>query len=199
MKKKAFFIILALFVVSISVPVFAQTSLKIAVVDTDKVFSESVWGKKTVEEMEKETEKWQQKSEALDKEIMKLEEDLAKQRAFLEDKNKEKELEDQIESKRAEGQTLVQQGNLVLKQKREELLGPILDEMKNVIKKLAVEETYDLVLEKQLIVLYLNPELDITSKVTVMLDKVYKEKFASKPKESEKEPEKEPEKKDTKE
>jgi hypothetical protein len=49
-----------------------------------------------------------------------------------------------------------------------------------------------------------NPELDITSKVTVMIDKSYKDKNQSKAKESEKEAGKpadkpsEPEKKDSK-
>ena len=48
-----------------------------------------------------------------------------------------------------------------------------------------MEEGYDLVLEKQLFVLYLNPELDITSQIIVMLDKSYKERVSSKAKESE--------------
>ncbi len=49
-----------------------------------------------------------------------------------------------------------------------------------------MQEGYDIVLEKQLIVLYLNPELDITNQIAVMLDKVYKEKISNKEKEPEK-------------
>ena len=41
-----------------------------------------------------------------------------------------------------------------------------------------MNENYDLILEKQLIVLYLNPELDITSRIVVMLDQSYKESAA---------------------
>jgi hypothetical protein len=49
-----------------------------------------------------------------------------------------------------------------------------------------MDEGYDIVLEKQLFVLYLNPELDITNRVVVMLDKVYKENASNRAKESEK-------------
>ena len=169
--------------------VYAQ-NLKIAVVDTDKVFSDSIWGKNAVLEMEKEAEKWQKEGERIDKELATLEEKLAKQRSFLDDKEQEQKLEDEIESKRLEGQKLVQDGNTKLKIKRDELLQPILDEVKEIIRKLAIEEGYDLVLEKQLIVLYLNPEIDITSKVTVMLDKSYKDKYSSKAEEAKKATEK---------
>jgi len=72
-----------------------------------------------------------------------------------------------------------------LAQKQEQLLEPILEEMKNVIRKLSMQEGYDIVLEKRLIVLYLNPELDITNRVSVMLDEAYKEKASSKSKEPE--------------
>ena len=69
---------------------------------------------------------------------------------------------------------------------RQALLEPILEETNNLIKKLSVDEGYDIVLEKQLFVLYLNPELDITNQVVVMLDKVYKENASNRAKESEK-------------
>jgi len=176
----------AIALVFISVPTFAQTSLKIAVVDTDKAIKESIWGKKAIEELERETEKWQEKGNQLDKEMAELEENLAKQRNFLDDKEAEQKLLDEIDSKRIEGRTLIQQGNAYLSGKREELLEPILEETNNLIKKLSMEEGYDIVLEKQLFVLYLNPELDITSQVVVMLDKVYKEQVSNRAKESEK-------------
>ncbi len=188
MKQKFILIILFLFV-SICFPAYSQ-NLKIAVVDTDKVFSDSVWGKNAVLEMEKEAEKWQKEGERIDKELATLEEKLAKQRSFLDDKEQEQKLENEIENKRLEGQKLVQDGNAKLKMKRDELLQPILDEVKEIIRKLAIEEGYDLVLEKQLIVLYLNPEIDITSKVTVMLDKAYKDKYSSKAEDTKKAPEK---------
>ncbi len=183
-------------IATICFPVYSQ-NLKIAVVDTDKVFGDSIWGKNAVLEMEKEAEKWQKEGERIDKELAILEEKLAKQRSFLDDKEQEQKLEDEIENKRIEGQKLVQDGNARLKIKRDELLQPILEEVKEIIRKLAIEEGYDLVLEKQLIVLYSSPEIDITSKVTVMLDKVYKDKYSSKTEEAKKASEKE-DKKDKK-
>lgn len=186
---KKFVVVILFLIASICFPVYAQ-NLKIAVVDTDKVFGDSIWGKNAVLEMEKEAEKWQKEGERIDKELAALEEKLAKQRSFLDDKEQEQKLENEIENKRMEGQKLVQDGNAKLKIKRDELLQPILEEVKEIIRKLAIEEGYDLVLEKQLIVLYSSPEIDITSKVTVMLDKVYKDKYSSKTEETKKPSEK---------
>lgn len=187
--QKTFLAILTLMFV-VSIPVFAQSSVKIGVVDTEKVFQDSVWGKKALEELEKETEVWQKKGEEIGKEITKLEDDLLKQQKFLENKEEEQKLQEQIDSKRLEGQNLIQEGNVQLKQKQQELMEPIIQGIKDIIKKVAVEEKYDIILEKQLeiykIVLYVNPELDVTNKITMMLDKSYQDKFSSQTKESEK-------------
>jgi len=187
MRKKRLIILSAIiaFVIYI-MPAFAQSPIRIAVVDTEKVFQDSVWGKKALEEMDKATEGWQKKGEDIEKELTRLEEELTKQRTFLDNKEEEKKLQDQIDSKRLEGQNLIQEGNLALKQKQQELMEPIIQEIKDLIKRIAVEEKYDLVLEKQLdiykIVLYVNPELDITNKVTAMLDKSYRDKNPEKAK-----------------
>lgn len=182
--------IVALLFICFSIPVFAQSSVKIAVVDTEKVFQDSVWGKKAFEEIEKASAEWQKKGAEIEKELTKLQEDLTKQRTFLDNKEEEQKLQDQIDSKTLEGQNLVQEGNTVLRQKQQELMDPIVQEIKDLIKKMAIEEKYDLVLEKQLdiykIVLYVNPELDITNRVTVMLDKSYKDKNPDKAKEPDK-------------
>jgi Skp family chaperone for outer membrane proteins len=138
MRIKFFAIFLSFLFVSISLPAIAQTSLKLAAVDTEKALEESIWGKKAVEEIGKD----------------------------INDKMQSRDL-------------LIQEGNMSLGQKQEQLLEPILEEMKNVIKKLSMQEGYDIVLEKRLIVLYLNPELDITNRVSVMLDEAYKEKASS--------------------
>ncbi len=181
----------------ISVPAFAQSSLKLAVVDTDKAFKESIRGKKALEELETELARWQEDGEKLEKEITALEEKLATQRSFLEDKVAEQELRDQITSKNLEGQALIQKGNEVLAKKREDLLDPISEEIKEIIKKLAINESYDLILEKQLFVLYLNPELDITSKIVVLLDEAYTERAPEKAKVPEKPSTEEAKPKDT--
>ncbi len=184
MRVKFFAIFLSFVFVSISLPAIAQTSLRLAAVDTEKALEESIWGKKAVEEIGKERDEWRKKVEGLDKEIANLEEELAKQRAFLDDKDAERKLQDDINDKMRSRDLLIQEGNMSLAQKQEQLLEPILEEMKNVIKKLSMKEGYDIVLEKRLIVLYLNPELDITNRVSVMLDEAYKEKAPGKSKEA---------------
>jgi outer membrane protein len=196
--QKGFLAILISLLVFVSMPTFAQTTIKIAVVDTEKVFQDSVWGKKSLEELEKQSQEWQKKGEQIGKELTQLEDELLKRQKFLENKEEEQKLQEQIDNKKLEGQNLLQEGNASLNQKQQELMEPIIQEIKDLIKKIAVEEKYDLVLEKQLnvykIVLYVNPELDITNKITVMLYKSYMDKAAIQAKESEKTTEKAPEK-----
>ncbi len=212
MHKKRLIVLLAIVALSLmlyTISSFAQSPIRIAVVDTEKVFQDSVWGKKALEELEKTTEGWQKKGEDIEKELTRLEEELTKQRTFLDNKEEEKKLQDQIDIKKLEGQNLIQEGNLAIRQKQQELMEPIIQEIKDLIKKIAVEEKYDIILEKQLdiykIVLYVNPELDITSRITAMLDKSYRDKNPDKAKsDSQKKPDKsevkpkETEKKDSK-
>lgn len=167
----------------VSFPAFAQKISKIVAVDTEKSIEDSIWGKKTLEELGKERDVWRMKLEQFKKEqVTPLEEQLAKQKAFLEDNQAESKLQNDIESKYQDLDRMIQQGNMALSSKQDELLKPILDELKDLIKRLSIKEGYDIVLEKRVIVLYLNPELDITSQVTIMLDEVYKEKIAGKEK-----------------
>jgi len=194
MRKKIYALIPFILIAFISFPALAQDSPKIGVIDTEKAIRESIWGKKAIQELETEVEAWKQKGEKLDKEISVLEEELAKQRSFLEDKETEQKLEREIGDKRMEGQSLIQEGNARLTEKRQDLLKPILSEMEKIIKSLAVEESYDIILEKQItldvysiqLFLYLNPEYDITSRIVVMLDKAYRDRESSKVKKSEK-------------
>lgn len=176
-------LILTILFAFISIPAIAQTPLKIVAVDTEKAIEESIWGKKTIEELGKEREEWQKKLDQLKGEIGPLEEKLAKQRAFLDDKEAENKLLSEIDEKKMGLELLIRQGNDRLAEKQEELLSPILEELRELIKRLSIKEGYDIVLEKRLIVLYLKPELDITSRVTVMLDEIYKEKVANEEKE----------------
>jgi outer membrane protein len=188
--QKRFLVIVMMLFIFVCIPAFAQSAMKIGVVDTDKVFQESVWGKTAYDDMEKETMSWQKKGEQIDKDLTALEEQLAKQRTFMENKEEEQKIQDQIDSKRLEGQNLLQQGQASLKQKQQELMDPIIQSIKDVIKKLATEESYDIILEKRLevyqIVLFVKPEFEITNQVIVLLDKSYKDKNLTKVKESDK-------------
>ena len=170
---------LAFLVVFVSSPAFAQFTLKVGVVDTGKAIRESIWGKKIIQALEAEVEVWKEEGAKLDKEVLALEEKLAKQRSSLGDAEEEKRLE---------RQTFIQEGNTLLAQKRQQLVDPISSEIKRLIRKLATEEDYDMILEKQVTIenytiqpfLYLNPELDITSRIIVMLDEVYRERTSDK-------------------
>lgn len=183
--KKVFCVLALLILVTlIALPALAQGSTKIAVVDTAKAIRESIWGRKATQELENEIEEWRGKAEERNKEISVLESELAKQRSLPGDTEEAKRLEKEISDRKAQSQALVQEGNARLEQKRQELLAPIVDEMRKTIKKLVKEENYDIILERQpslensnlQLFVYLNPELDITSQVMAVLDATYKER-----------------------
>jgi outer membrane protein len=186
---------LAFLVALIGSPAFAQFTLKVGVADTGKAIRESIWGKKIVQTLEAEVEAWKEKGAKLDKEVLALEEKLAEQRSSLADAEEEKRIENEIGVKRLERQAFIQEGNTLLAQKRQQLVDPISSEIKRLIRKLATEEGYDMILEKQVTIenytiqpfLYLNPELDITSRVIVMLDEVYRERTRDTAEQSEEE------------
>jgi Skp family chaperone for outer membrane proteins len=188
MKIRSFSIILAImfFTALVCIPAFAQSRPKIVAVDTEKGIGDSIWGKKTLEELGKDRDEWRKKLDQFKKEqLQPLEEQLAKQRQFLEDKQAEEKLQNDINMKLQDMERMIQEGNTQLQDKQDALLKPILEELKDIIKRLSIKEGYDIVIEQRVMVLYINPELDITSQITTMLDEVYKQKIAPQAKETE--------------
>jgi len=193
----SYILVITFLTILFSISAFAQSKTKIVAVDTEKAIGDSIWGKKTLEELGNYRDEWRKKLDQFKKEqIQPLEEQLAKQRQFLDDKQLEEKLKNDIDSKLETMDGMIQEGNMKLAERQDELLKPILEELKELIKRLSIKEGYDIVIEQRVMILYLNPELDVTNQVTTMLDEVYKQKIATqtkvpeKPETGTKEPEK---------
>jgi outer membrane protein len=106
----------------------------------------------------------------MNEEIAKLEENLSKQRLFVDDPQKIQAWEREIAQKRGELRQFVTTGDDALRDKQDELAKPILDEIRAAIQEWGKTHGYSLVLEKQLIALYHEPEMDITDAILADLN-----------------------------
>jgi outer membrane protein len=160
MKKAVITMIVLLFAFS------AQAAdLKIGYVDLNKALNESDAGKKAVKNLE---EIFKTKQSAIDdrqKEIKKLDEDLAKQTSIL-NPDVLKEKREEVEKLKRDFQRMVKDSEDEIEKKRTDFMDHIIKDLSELIRKTGEEEGYTLILEKaQSGVLYSPEKLDMTDKI----------------------------------
>lgn len=143
----------------------APKPLLIAVVDTQKVFDGYVKTQEANKTLEAAVKRLEEQSKAMNEEIQRLEEQLSKQRLFVDDPQKIQQWEREITQKRNELRQFLMTGDDALREKQDELAKPILEEIRALIREWGKTHGYSLVLEKQLIALYHEPEMDITDAI----------------------------------
>jgi outer membrane protein len=149
---------------------FAQTaSMRVAVVDTQRAVMETEDGLRAQATLKKLFDKRQ-------RELDQKQKDLQKQREDIE-KNKDKLAPDALQ-KKAEGwqremaqvQAVFVEYNKELQQKQNELTGPIVQKAVGIIRRLATQEGYDMVIERQAAT-YFRSDLDLTDKVITLYNR----------------------------
>ena len=144
--------------------------MKVAVIDNQRVLTESKAGKKATEEFKKEQEKKQKDIEKRGSDLNKQREDLIKKQAVLSDEAKNKRGQEFQESV-AQHQEYIQKARLELAKKENDLLAPIAEKMKKIIEKVAKEKGFSLVLQMNPAVAWTADENDITADVITAFDK----------------------------
>ena len=160
----------------------AQNEFKLGVVDTQKVF-EGYKRAKTADEVLKTAEdKLRGQLEDVRAEIQTMEERLTKQKLFLDDPQTES-IENDIRLKKQEYQRELQIGQESILAKQKELVEPILKEIETLITEIGKNGGYNLILEKRLVTLYVDPNYDLTESVLQTLNEQYEEATPSEPSE----------------
>ena len=160
----------------------AQNQFKFGVVDTQKVF-EGYKRAKTADEVLKTAEdKLRGQLEDVRAEIQTMEERLTKQKLFLDDPQTES-IENDIRLKKQEYQRELQIGQESILAKQKELVEPILKEIETLITEIGKNGGYNLILEKRLVTLYVDPNYDLTESVLQTLNEQYEEATPSEPSE----------------
>lgn len=170
MKKIVLTIVLAMILTTL---VFAEAE-KIAYIDTDRIMMTSPETQEAQTILMGERQKWEQEIADIDAEIEQLYADYESKKMILTESGK-KEAETKIMSLSESRQARVQEifgenGQFV--QKQNELLAPILNKLKTIIEKVAVENNYSLILDASAgSILYAKPSLDITDVILDEMDK----------------------------
>jgi len=169
---------------------YAQSDLKIAVIDIKRVVNTSKYGQEVMEKLQKKYEELQAKLEARAKELDALKEEIEKKGALWSQEVREKK-QQEFQKKLREFRTMQEDAQLEMQELEKKLLDPVFKELENLIKDYVQKEKIDLILEKnQPGIYYASPRIDISPKVVELFDTYYettkgkKETQASKPSDS---------------
>lgn len=154
---------LALALAAFCVPVSASAQMRIAVVDTQRAVMETEDGLRAQATLKKLFEKRQKELDKKQKELQKERGELEKLRGKLSGEAMAKRVET-WQREMAEVQNTFMLYNQELQKKQNELTAPIVKKTVTIIRRVATQAGYDLVLEKQTAT-YFRSDLDLTDRV----------------------------------
>ncbi len=166
-------------VLSLVVPAWAQSAegLKMAYIDTQKIFDQSKMGKKVKGQLEEFVKSRQKIIDLEETEIKELEESLVKQESVLSPEAKRTKQEE-LQRKLIAYQKRATDLNREIQDKKAEVLNEFHLQLQTVVKKVAERDGYAMVFDKGAggpadlaAVLYAKESLAITDKVLTELDK----------------------------
>lgn len=156
---------------SVATPAFSESETKIAVVDIQKIITDSVVGKAARNNVDNEAKKSQAKLEPLKVDYERGQADLQKQAALL-SRSALEERKDQLDKKRVDFERAVQDVREQFTKKNEEQIGRVVKEIESVVQELAAERNYTFVLERDgQSVVYAGDKIDISQEIIKILDK----------------------------
>jgi outer membrane protein len=137
--------------------------LKFAVVDVQRAVMETEDGLRAQATLKKYFDKRQQELDAKQTELQKQREDIEKQSKVLSQQALQKRMED-WQKQMVELQTVFVEYNKELQKKQGELTQPIYGKVVALLRRLATQDGYDAILEKQAVP-YMRNDLDLTDRV----------------------------------
>lgn len=167
--------IIVLFMVFAFAGSLLADTAKYAYIDTDQIMMTSDLTKEAQTILVSERRNWEQEIADMDAELEKLYDDYESKKMILTESSK-KEAENKITDLRDKRMAKVEEifgENGKFYQKQSELLEPILNKLKIVIEKVAVENNYDMIFDAAAGgLLYAKPSMDITDLIIDELEKV---------------------------
>ncbi len=147
----------------------ADAQVRVAVVDTQRAVMETEDGLRAQATLKKLFDKRQRELDQKQKDLQKEREDLEKNRAQINTEAMAKRVET-WQREMAQVQAVFVEYNKELQQKQNELTQPIVQKTVGIIRRLATQEGYDLVLERQAAT-YFRADLDLTDRVITMYNR----------------------------
>src|SRR5450432_14871 len=140
--------------------------IKFAVVDVQRAVMETEDGLRAQATLKKFFDKRQQELDAKQNELQKQREDIEKQSKILSQQAMAKRMED-WQKQMVDLQAVFVEYNKELQKKQGELTQPIYGKMMGLLRRLATQDGYDAILEKQAVP-YMRNDLDLTDRVIQM-------------------------------
>lgn len=149
----------------------AESMQPIYVVDMQRVINESIVGKAARTNIEAEVKKREGSLVKMQNDLKAMQAELEKQGSLL-SADAIKSKQDAFRKKQAEFQKSFEENREELAKKNNEEIGKIVKQIDGIIKGLAAEKGYKMIVEKdQRFVVYVDSEFDLTEQVTSALDK----------------------------
>lgn len=162
--------ILVLFITSLFSLSFAQQTIKIGVVNSQKVLQNSVQGKKAIARLQEKDKGNKAKLAKLDEEIRQLETKLNTQRLTLTNEAVI-QLSSDLEKKRTERKRFAEDSTRELQDLQLRLYNKVQGELLPIINKLGKEKSLDLIFDLASSgTIYFNPSIDLTAEVIKRYD-----------------------------
>jgi len=147
----------------------ASAQMRVAVVDTQRAVMESEDGLRAQATLKKLFDKRQRELDQKQKDLQKEREELEKNRAQINTEAMAKRAEN-WQREMAQVQAVFVEYNKELQQKQNELTQPIVQKTVGIIRRLATQEGFDLVLERQAAT-YFRSDLDLTDRVITLYNR----------------------------
>ncbi len=163
--KQGFLVLVAALLVSLLAPA-AQAQGKIAVVDTQRAIMETEDGLRAQATLKKLFDKRQRELDRKQTELQQEREDIEKQREVLSKAALQKRVE-KWQREMIQLQTVFVQYNKELQKKQNELTQPIFTKAMGLIRRMATQEGFDVVMDKQAVP-YVRSDLDLTDRVITL-------------------------------
>jgi len=146
----------------------ASAEMKIAVINVQRAIGESEEAQGLIKKLEEELQAEQASIRQLNTDISTLQEKLVKDGEVMSDAEKRR-LQKEAEDKQIDYQFQVNKLQKEVNDRQQEILGQMAPKLDAVLKDLIALEKYDLIVHRQN-VLYVDNKLDITAKVTELLN-----------------------------
>ena len=161
-----------LLILGLTVPAFSQVSFKIGVIDTQLVLEEYERAKIAMTKLDKERDRLRAKGQELVDQLRDMQEKLGKSRKFL-DEEQVTQTENDLRIKQTEIESFTTTAQETLDDMQQTMFDPVIEEVETYILDLGKRENYAMLLRKQLTVLYVKPEFDLTERVIKELNEQY--------------------------
>lgn len=164
---------LGLLLIGLAVSSTAMASVKIGVVDMQKAIQATKAGKKAQAKLKAEFEKRKKDLKKRENDLKKMSEDLTKKKLLLSDKVKIQK-QQELQREMLKYRELVGKNQMEISRKERDLVAPIAKKLQKIIKQIAKDEKYTLVIQKSEQVqniLYTDKSVDLTDKVVKSFEK----------------------------